>query len=429
MNLKNKGLLLIFSIVLIATSILYISRDKSPASVFTSKSTDSSTTTTRPEYVWPQSDSLKECLEASKGKERDIGEPCYFSGESYVYFSKATIDKVTYGVMDGWVWTKGIKTSGDKVSFSVDEEFGSSKELKEINNTFFNLNKIKLLEDNKEWDIVNVSQLSANELLNVRIYYTLPKTSYLDKFISWLFPEAMAKLWPNEQTDGSNIQTPIISNNIETDINYTIKRNDIFKIVFQKPTFDERVIDNHGQSGIMGLQGSYLRSVSKDNVTLIKFNNTKDWITVTFADESPYWALENLLAYAKNNTYIDFYCSKFNNSCMFVEQKTVWEFNFDFNGFDKEIIIPIKYQSEIGDSYKWESDTDIVFFDENRINYPISISKFISDNPKLQRKNNDEWTEKGFMSIDGNIYCGKLKDLLKGEELKCSLNVSSLSFK
>jgi hypothetical protein len=98
----------------------------------------------------------------------------------------------------------------------------------------------------------------------------------------------MAKLWPNEQTDGSNIQTPIISNNIETDINYTIKRNDIFKIVFQKPTFDERVIDNHGQSGIMGLQGSYLRSVSKDNVTLIKFNNTKDWITVTFADESPY---------------------------------------------------------------------------------------------------------------------------------------------
>jgi hypothetical protein len=70
-----------------------------------------------------------------------------------------------------------------------------------------------------------------------------------------------------------------------------------------------------------------------------------------------------------------------------------------------------------------------MFFDDSMTDYPIDISKFIDNNSKLQRKNNDEWTEKGIMSLTGNIYCGKLNDLINKDDPKCSLDVSSLSFK
>lgn len=417
--------------LIVIIGVFYFVNNKKPINTIANKIVDLSiatTTTTIPEYIWPESDNLKECLESSKGQERDIGEPCYFSGESYVYYSKATISGITYGVVDGWVWTPGIKTSGDKLSFSLDEEFGSSEKLEEINNNFFDFKKIKLLDNNKEIDITSMSQLSNNEVLNARIYYTLPKVSYFDKIINWLYPSAMAKLEPMNTYNTAS--KPSSNNDLITDsIDYTISKNSIYKIVFQKPTSEERIIDNTGQAGILGLYQSYIGSKAKDSATLIKFTNSKDWITIKFADGSPYWTLEKLLDYANSNTYIDFYCSKFNNSCMFVEKKTTWEFNFDFNGFDKEIVIPINYQSSDAKSYSWESNTSIMFFNNRMIDYPIDISKFIANNPKLQRKNNEEWTEKGIMTLTGNIYCGKLNDLINKDEPKCSLNVLSLSFK
>jgi hypothetical protein len=106
MNLKNKNWILVFMTAAIIISVFYFANNKKPVNTIANKIVDLSMTTTTitiPAYIWPESDNLKECLESSKGHERDIGETCYFSGESYVYFSKATIGKVTYGVVDGWV--------------------------------------------------------------------------------------------------------------------------------------------------------------------------------------------------------------------------------------------------------------------------------------------------------------------------------------
>jgi hypothetical protein len=85
----------------------------------------------------------------------------------------------------------------------------------------------------------------------------------------------MAKLEP-ENTYNATSKPSSINDLIKDSIDYTISKNSIYKIVFQKPTFEERIIDNNGQAGIMGLYQSYISSKAKGNTTLIKFANSKD---------------------------------------------------------------------------------------------------------------------------------------------------------
>jgi hypothetical protein len=68
-----------------------------------------------------------------------------------------------------------------------------------------------------------------------------------------------------------------------------------------------------------------------------------------------------------------------------------------------------------------------MFNDEHYNDQLIDISKFIADNPKLQRNNNEEWTEKGILSFTGAINCGQLKNL--DFDSQCFIEAATLSFK
>ncbi len=375
------------------------------------------------DYDWPKSKfNILNTPKTITTESLDIkGQP---PGEPPIYYEKETLNGIEYETLTGWVKKDTIKINNGQLLFSVyNGRFESKSELKFSN---INTNIIKILKNNKEYNFEGLSSLPQTKIVNVKIYLEIPKATAKSSYFTLLLPIALAKISPDANEYQYNPEYPISLGDTILPESPILKHR-IYKIIFQEPIFEQRILKGARGDIAADFDGEYLFDRDKDAKLFIKFANSQDWINIAWGDESPYWALENLLDYAsKNETYIEFYCSKFNNSSLIIHTKTVWEFNFNFQE-NEDIKIPIQYTSSEPQQYKWVSDKTIMFNDEHYNDQLIDISKFIADNPKLQRNNNEEWTEKGILSFTGAINCGKLKNL--DFDSQCFIEATTLSFK
>jgi hypothetical protein len=107
-------------------------------------------------------------------------------------------------------------------------------------------------------------------------------------------------------------------------------------------------------------------------------------------------------------------------------------YEFDISSSNGEIKIPYEYIDEEPSEYNWISNKSIRFYDnKNNHDFNIDISNFITNNPKLQKKEYGVYkqTEKGILSFKGYIYCGKVQDIIQNGVINCTLQISSLSFR
>lgn len=429
--MKTKNLLIIFICLVVVLSIyFYYNKTKGQKELINNNASWTLGTISvdpvvnkEENYLWPKS-KYYDSIISSRG---DMTEPD-------TYYEKETIGNKNYETLTGWVRTDSLKIVNNNLYFNLYQEIGDDIKFDGDNLQPIPINLVKSWNEGKEVKLKDLSPFKQQEMVNIKIYYEQDKNvGVISKFLYG--QEALAKVGASD-LDGLNDNSDFVieRNGNESEYinsNSPIFRQKIYKVVLRKPYFEERVITYGDGSTFNEIMYYYLLEWSSNYNSSVKFNNS-EWIKLEknteTEHENEYDRLANsFFDHSKNLYHLDFYCSEFNNSCMAIIKAHTIEFDFNIPQGDKNILFYTKYQDKDLEDYLWESDTTIIVYDSNFNEFPVDVSDFRSDNPKLKRQNKEEYTAQGILSFEGEINCGQLQNFESVDQ--CTLKVVSLSFK
>lgn len=368
-------------------------------------------------YLWPKSQYYN-AINDSRG---DITEPD-------IYYEEEIIDNKKYTTLTGWVRVNSLKIIDNALHFNLYKNLSEDIKFNGSDSQPVPINLIKVWDKGEERELKDLALFNEKEIINIKIYYK--QNQDISAILKLLYgQEVLAKIQENEFKEYDNTQGSIkiddpkhISNNLP------ILQQEIYKIVLKEPYLEERVITYGAESTFNEINYYYIWEKDENYYTAVKFNDS-EWIKdIDPENNVQYWLLSDaFLDHSKNLYHLDFYCSEFNKSCIAIIKANTIEFDFNIPKDDGAILFNIKYEDENPNKYLWESDKTIIINDYNYNTFPVNISNFVDNNPKLKKQDNNEYTSPGILSFEGEINCGQIKSFESPN--KCSLKVFDLSFK